>query len=217
MSTAVGGSRARAGSARPAARQRPPARATRSRLRAVTPPTVRPRSSAFVTVLVLLLASGMIGLLVLNTAMQRSAFQLETLRDRAAALDVRTQVLDMQLEKLRSPDRLARQATGLGMVPVTTPGFVDPEGQVLGKPLPAIGGAGPQLVRVPPAPTIAEPTRAPAEPSRPASRGRADRRDTDTPRETRSQRDRVNQGESQRARQGQQSQRRSAGRDAGQR
>ncbi len=214
MSTAVGGSRARAGSARPAARQRPPARATRSRLRAVAPPTVRPRSSAFVTVLVLVLAGGMIGLLVLNTAMQRSAFQLETLRDRAATLDVRTQVLDMQLEKLRSPDRLARQATGLGMVPVTTPGFVDPEGQVLGKPLPAIGGAGPQLVRVPPAPSVVEPTRAPAA----ASMDRVDRRDTDTAREPRSQRDRVNQGAGQQVGQGQQGQqppRPSAGQDGG--
>jgi len=140
----------------------------------------QPHSSAFVVMLVAVLAGGMIGLLVLNTAMQRSAFELEGLRDRVAALDVRSQVLDLQVERLRSPDRLAREASELGMVPVTSPGFVNlDDGTVLGQPAAAVAGTGPELVRVPPAPDIAEPTRTPAPAGAP--------RERDTPRQDRVQ------------------------------
>ncbi|MBA2508152.1 MAG: hypothetical protein H0V32_05535 [Nocardioidaceae bacterium] len=169
MSTALrgspGGSRgSRVTQERISPRLRPPARpAPRPRLRAVTPPQPSTRSGSFVTMLVLVLAGGLVGLLLLNTAMQRSAFELEELRTRAATLDVRSQVLDLQVERLRSPDRLASQAAGLGMVPVTSPGFVQlADGQVLGEPGAAVAGTGPQLVRVPPAPDVAEPTRTPA-------------------------------------------------------
>ncbi|CAN5607681.1 hypothetical protein BH24ACT11_BH24ACT11_16520 [soil metagenome] len=145
-------------------RLHPPSRpAPRPRLRAATPPQPSTRSGSFVTMLVVVLAGGLVGLLLLNTAMQRSAFELEELRTRAATLDVRSQVLDLQVERLRSPDRLASQAAELGMVPVTSPGFVQlADGQVLGEPGAAVAGTGPQLVRVPPAPDVAEPTRTPA-------------------------------------------------------
>lgn len=140
---------------RSAPRLRPPSRSsTRAPLRAVSAPAQQPHSSAFVVLLVLLLAGGMVGLLVLNTAMQRGAFALERLRDDAETLSVRSQVLDLQVERLRSPERLARRATALGMVPVGSPVFLyldsdsssaagDP---VWGNPAPAVAGAGPQLV-----------------------------------------------------------------------
>lgn len=163
---------ARATQGRLSPRLRPPPRpAPRPRLRAVAGPQPSTRSGSFVTTLVLVLAAGLVGLLVLNTAMQRSAFELEELRTRAATLDVRSQVLDLQVARLRSPDRLAAQAAGLGMVPVTSPGFVQlADGQVLGEPGAAVAGTGPQLVRVPAAPDVAEPTRTPAS-------SQADRRD----------------------------------------
>lgn len=140
---------------RSAPRVRPPSRtSTRAPLRAVSAPAQQPHSSAFVVLMVLLLAGGMVGLLVLNTAMQRGAFALEKLRDDAETLSIRSQVLDLQVERLRSPERLARRATALGMVPVGSPVFLyldsdsasaagDP---VWGNPAPAVAGAGPQLV-----------------------------------------------------------------------
>jgi hypothetical protein len=125
----------------------------------VPAPAEQARSGAFVLLLVLLLAGGMVGLLVLNTAMQRGAFALEKLRDDAATLSVKSQVLDLQVERLRSPERLARRATTLGMVPVGSPVFLyldadsataagDP---VWGNPTPAVAGGGPQLVPAAPA------------------------------------------------------------------
>ena len=141
-------------------RLRPPSRSsTRAPLRAVPAPAQQARSSAFVVLLVLLLAGGMVGLLVLNTAMQRGAFALEKLRDNAATLSVKSQVLDLRVERLRSPERLARRATTLGMVPVGSPVFLyldsdsasaagDP---VWGNPIPAVAGGGPQLVPSAPA------------------------------------------------------------------
>ncbi|CAN5836171.1 hypothetical protein BH20ACT6_BH20ACT6_15840 [soil metagenome] len=154
--------------------------------------------------LVMVLATGLVGLLLLNTAMQRSAFELEELRTRAASLDVRSQVLDLQVERLRSPDRLARQASGLGMVPVTSPGFVQlADGQVLGEPDAALAGTGPQLVRVPPLPEVSEPARRPA-PTRQAESerrtdGRAERRNAaDTPTTERGQRRQPDQQSQQR-------------------
>ena len=150
MSTALGSIRSRAGGLRAPARppSRPPAR---SRLRAVSAPAAKQRSSAFTVMLVLLLGGGLVGLLLLNTTMQRSAFELEALREQAASLSVRGQVLDLQVERLRSPDRLARAATDLGMVPVPAPAFVRlSDGQVIGDPVVAGSVMGPQLVPVPP-------------------------------------------------------------------
>ncbi len=146
--------RSRATSARTNPRLRPPARPpVRSRLRAVPEHDPEPRGNAFVVLLVLVLAAGLVGLLVLNTAMQRSAFTLDELRDEAAALSIRRQVLDLQVEKLRSPDRLAEEATRLGMVQMAAPVFLRlSDGKVLGEPAPAVAGTGPQLVPPPPAP-----------------------------------------------------------------
>ncbi len=128
----------------------------------------QPRSGAFVALLVALLAGGLVGLLVLNTAMQRSAFQLEDMRDRSESLSVRRQVLDMRVDRLRSPERLAREATDLGMVAMTSPAFLHLEdGRVLGDPVPAVAGSGPELVPETPVRTRPEtPVRTVPEPVR---------------------------------------------------
>ena len=117
-------------------------------------------SGAFVALLVAVLAGGMVGLLVLNTAMQQAAFQLDQLRDRQQGLSVRSQVLGLQVERLRSPEHVARAATDLGMVQMPGPVFLRLEdGKVLGDPVPAAAGTGPQLVPPEPAPAVAEPPR----------------------------------------------------------
>jgi hypothetical protein len=183
---------------RSAPRVRPPSRtSTRAPLRAVSAPAQQPHSSAFVVLMVLLLAGGMVGLLVLNTAMQRGAFALEKLRNDAETLSVRGQVLDLQVERLRSPERLARRATALGMVPVGSPVFLyldsdsasaagDP---VWGNPAPAVAGAGPQLVPSAPSqkPSGTQQPLGP-DPDRPAAdqpaQGKPDQGETQQPQDT---------------------------------
>ena len=113
----------------------------------VVPERSRAPGRAFVLLLVAVLAAGVVGLLVLNTAMQRAAFSLESLNATADRLEVRRQVLDLQVDRMSSPEVLGRRATELGMVPMTTPVFLRlSDGKVLGDPQPAVAGVGPQLV-----------------------------------------------------------------------
>ncbi len=119
----------------------------------VVPERSRTPGRAFVVLLVAVLAAGLVGLLVLNTAMQRSAFALESLNSTADRLEVRRQVLDLKVDRLGSPEVLGRRATELGMVPMENPVFLRlSDGKVLGNPRPAVAGTGPQLVVLPPPP-----------------------------------------------------------------
>lgn len=119
---------------------------TRRPLR-VVPERSRPPGRGFVLLLVAVLVAGVVGLLVLNTAMQRAAFTLESRGSTADRLEVRRQNLDLQVDRLGSPEVLGRRATELGMVPMPSPVFLRlSDGKVLGDPQPAVAGAGPQLV-----------------------------------------------------------------------
>ena len=143
MSSATTGARSNAA--------RPQRTSSRSRmpLQAVPERSQAP-GRAFVLLLVAVLAAGVVGLLVLNTAMQRAAFSLESLNAKADQLEVRRQVLDLQVDRMSSPEVLGRRATELGMVPMTTPVFLRlSDGKVLGDPEPAVAGVGPQLVVLP--------------------------------------------------------------------
>lgn len=102
--------------------------------------TQRPRAP-FVVLVVALMAVGLVGLLLINTSMQRKAFELTDLRERAATLDKREQALRMDVERLSSPDRIAAEAGRLGMVPNASPAFLRLEdGEVVGNPRPAMPG-----------------------------------------------------------------------------
>lgn len=145
--------------------------ANRPRLRAVPAAGPRPGGRVFVALIVLVLAAGLVGLLLLNTAMQRSAFRLEDLQRESAALAVRGEVLDTQVERLRAPDRLARAATRLGMVAMTEPVFLRlSDGRVLGDPQPA-AAAPPPIAEPVPHPQAAPPRVADPRPPDPASSG----------------------------------------------
>ena len=110
-------------------------------------------------VLVVLLGAGLVGLLLLNTAMQRRAFALTTLDQQADVLDTRAAALTMRTDRMASPQRLRLQAAELGMVPYDNPVFLNlADGTVLGDPVPASSAASiPGLL--PPAPTVTEPQR----------------------------------------------------------
>ena len=115
-----------------APRQSPPAR---PRLRLVPPPQPRrgaPRAP-FVLLVVTLLGSGLIVLLLLNTAVAQDSFRLTELRQQAAQLDDRQELLQRQIADLSAPQQLAEAAEALGMVPGDVPRFLrTPGGEVLG-------------------------------------------------------------------------------------
>jgi hypothetical protein len=105
----------------------------------------------FVTLVSLLLVAGVAGLLFFNTSMQQVSFTATTMEQKAAALDAQRQGLQMRLDTLRDPQRVAMRAKRMGMVPAATPAFIRlRDGKVLGAPMPATVD---DAIRVLPMPT----------------------------------------------------------------
>lgn len=106
----------------------------------------------FVTLVTMILVGGVVGLLLFNTSMQQAAFAAAALERQAQALAERQQTLEMELEELRDPQRLAEAARAQGMVPVSRPAFLRLEdGTFLGDPVPA-SRADALNIDTPPAP-----------------------------------------------------------------
>ncbi|MFF8033968.1 MULTISPECIES: hypothetical protein [unclassified Streptomyces] len=123
----------------------------------------------FVLLVVLLLGSGLIGLLVLNSALSEGAFQLDDLQRETKNLTDEEQALQRDIDAYSAPDALQRRAVELGMVPGGDPAFLNPDGRVKGVPGAASAARAP-LVLAPggpatatvPAPSPAAVTPAPA-------------------------------------------------------
>jgi hypothetical protein len=153
----------------------------RARLTLVPTGASRAPRAPFAVLVFAILGAGVVGLLMFNTHMQQGSFYATRLQQRADDLTARQQALDMQLERLRAPQRLATAGKALGMVAPGVPAFVRlADGTVVGTPTPAspddavrINPLPPQLpaplrpkpiiVRVP-APVVA-----PATPATPAT------------------------------------------------
>ncbi|MEU7055743.1 septum formation initiator family protein [Streptomyces sp. NPDC046197] len=88
----------------------------------------------FVLLVVLLLGGGLIGLLVLNSALSEGAFQLDDLHKDAKNLTDEQQALQRDIDSYSAPDALQRRARALGMVPGGDPAFLNPDGTVKGVP-----------------------------------------------------------------------------------
>ncbi|WP_316740400.1 septum formation initiator family protein [Streptomyces sp. MK7] len=88
----------------------------------------------FVLLVVLLLGGGLIGLLVLNSALSEGAFQLDDLQKDTKNLTDEEQALQRDIDSYSAPDALQRRARELGMVPGGDPAFLDPDGTVKGVP-----------------------------------------------------------------------------------
>ncbi len=106
--------------ASPTAHSRRPAAVRRTRpphLRVVTARPARAPRLPFSVVVVALLASGLVGLLALNTASAESAFRQHRLQARVAVLADRQQALQITLDAQAAPQALAARAERLGMRP----------------------------------------------------------------------------------------------------
>jgi hypothetical protein len=114
-------------------------------------------------VVAVLLAAGVVGLLLLNTALQRRAFELSTLNERADALEVQVSELTLRTDRLESTQSLALRASELGMVPNPSPVFLRlSDGRVIGDPVAAAPGSTlPGLLPQPR--TVTEPPRTAAD------------------------------------------------------
>ncbi|MGW1545215.1 septum formation initiator family protein, partial [Streptomyces sp. NPDC002309] len=101
----------------------------------------------FVLLVVLLLGGGLIGLLVLNSALSEGSFQLDDIQRETKSLTDEEQALQRDIDAYSAPDALQRRARELGMVPGSDPAFLDPDGTVKG--LPSAVAAEPASARHP--------------------------------------------------------------------
>jgi hypothetical protein len=123
----------------------------RARLTVVPRTPTRAARVPFVVLVSLLLVGGVAGLLCFNTSMQQASFTATAMEDQAASLDAKQQSLNMDLDALRDPQRVAVRAKEMGMVPPSAPAFIRlSDGKVLGKPVPA---SSQNAIRVLPLPT----------------------------------------------------------------
>lgn len=100
-------------------------------------PVDAPRAP-FIVFVIAVLGVGLVGLLLLNTSLQKRAFDVSSLQRSTAALADQQSALEQQAADLSAPAAVASRAAELGMVPNTNPVFLRlSDGKVLGNPVPA--------------------------------------------------------------------------------
>jgi hypothetical protein len=136
--TATATATATARAARPAARSAARPATTRSGyLRLVAARRSHAAKAPFVAAVVVILAAGLLGLLLLNTVLAQDAFRLHALQLQSHVLADQEQSLQRDVERLQSPQSLASRAGALGMVPGGPRAFLRlSDGKVLGVAMP---------------------------------------------------------------------------------
>lgn len=133
----------------------------------------RAARTPFVLLVVLLLGGGLLGLLVLNSALSEGSFELDDIQRQTKSLTDEEQALQRDIDAYSAPDALQRRARELGMVPGGDPAFLGPDGAVKGVPSAAPRSAALTGPRAPealtPAPGTATPTATASLPAGPAS------------------------------------------------
>jgi len=141
---------------------------TTPRLRVVTGAPLRRGDAAFGITCAILLAAGLIGLLLLNTALAQGSFTLHDLRASSDRLTDVQDALNQSVQASRSPANLASRALSMGMVPAQSAAFLRlSDGAVIGVAIPAAAGSGFTVVRTP-AP-VTPPKKPPAAATTPAT------------------------------------------------
>ncbi|CAM5381748.1 MULTISPECIES: FtsB family cell division protein [Streptomyces] len=135
-----------------------------------------PARTPFVLLVVVLLGSGLITLLLLNSALNQGSFELSKLEKRTDELKDEQQALQQEVDAFSAPGALEQRARELGMVPGGSPAFLEPDGTVRGKPSKAAGGGvgpmsapGPSRLAVPAPRPAPGPAAAPAAGPRPSA------------------------------------------------
>jgi hypothetical protein len=107
-------------------------------LKLVGPVRVRARRAPFVVVVLSILAVGLVGLILLSTAMQAQAFRIDDLQQQSTLLQAQKEQLASEVDRMQSPSGLADRALTEGMVPNANPVFLRlSDGKVIGEPVPA--------------------------------------------------------------------------------
>jgi cell division protein FtsL len=151
---------------------RQPATPSTPRLAVVPQSTATAQRVPFVALVVALLGVGLVGLLVLNTSLQRGAYVATSLRTAAADLTLREQNLQVQVARLASPERLATVAAARGMVRNDSPAFLSlSTGKVIGMPKPGNAGNSVSVYSGPAAPASSKVADVPAGSHNSASTG----------------------------------------------
>ncbi|MET9773849.1 septum formation initiator family protein [Streptomyces sp. NPDC006367] len=147
---------------------KPRLRGRAARLARLLPPGGRGQAARapFALLVVLLLGGGLVGLLVLNSALSAGSFQLDDLKEETKSLTDEEQALQRDIDAYSAPQALQHRARELGMVPGTDPAFLAPDGTVKGSPAPAPSPAtplvlAPEALIAPPAPASAGATATP--------------------------------------------------------
>jgi hypothetical protein len=114
---------------------RPGGALPRPRLTIVPKVAARAPRIPFALLVVTVLAAGLIGLLLLNTALQRGAYTVTDLQDRSDNLTLQQQNLELEVATLESPQRISERAVRIGMVSGDSPAFLSLKtGKVIGVP-----------------------------------------------------------------------------------
>lgn len=112
------------------------------RLRIVRAPAQSRTRLPFLVLCVAILASALLGALLLNVTMAQTSYAIRDRQVELARLQERQQNLAQHLEVAASPSTLADRATALGMVPAPAPAFLRlSDGAIIGESEPA-GAAG---------------------------------------------------------------------------
>jgi hypothetical protein len=122
----------------------------RPRLTIVPKVAARAPRIPFTVLVVAVLAGGLVGLLLLNTALQRGAYTVTGLQQQSDQLGLQEQNLTTGVAALEAPQRIGERALRLGMVADDSPSFLSLKtGRVIGVPVagsrahrPTLGAAG---------------------------------------------------------------------------
>ena len=79
----------------------------------------------FVIAISSIFITGLLALLIINTALAQDAFKLQQLKQQATVLEDQREAILRQVAEKASPDNLAFSAAKLGMVASTNPRFLD--------------------------------------------------------------------------------------------
>lgn len=109
-------------------------------LKVAPPPPVPVPRAPFVALVLLVVAGGVLGILLLNTKVNENAFILHDLRQEQAALDQRQQELEQEIARADTPAQLAEEARRLGLVEAEELAYLRlPSGELVHEPMPADG------------------------------------------------------------------------------